>query len=558
VVHLLEMKVCILLTILATSLRISFQAISNGPGLMYLPSNNVEALEYSSMDAVLANSIESSLVLFMDSFRSDDIDFVPTFNFLARELYTWKRILKIYFIDCAFISRGIVNQCERFPAPALYFYPPKYNKSNPLTRPRQIYSINNEDRKNTVAEMLHEKRIRQLEVLKDHFPLTTAHPSDLFIYPYRKGIVECIVLLNHPLGSAIVRDTIFGLLPFRQVIVVGADKEDLGFWRFGLEHPPNKLLILHYKSCSKPRHYFLTPDEVSAEGYVKAVAEFLQFLRYLPDPPLLSYTPTDINQVQRSIIFNELAKQKSVLYLGDLKVAVQTILTKIANETLIEGKKMIVLKNLITVLKLSFDISYITQFKLTEIYNDLIVKSSTIEKLTTQDISRFFPPSLILFDGIGFVRCRSSTPNSRGFPCSLWLLFHYLSVQSASNTGKVKPGSILWAFHGYVNHFFAPRLYYENLERYERDNPISSVETADDEILWLWRAHNHFNKLLAGGLNEDVRAPKIQFPSQSSCPEGRKKDFNEWNVSEVLKCLKRIYSSNNLSLFGLPHPFGKI
>ncbi|KAH8284337.1 hypothetical protein KR018_003171, partial [Drosophila ironensis] len=552
VVHLLEMKVCILLTILATSLRISFQAISNGPGLMYLPSNNVEALEYSSMDAVLSNSIESSLVLFTESFRSDDIDFVPTFSFLARELYTWKRILKIYFIDCAFIRRGTEKLCERYPGPKLFFYPPKYNKSNPNgffsynTRPREIIGMN---KKEQVAELLQERRMR---ILKNWNPSIMTHPKNLFFNAYIKGYVEYIVLLNYPPGSAIVRNTFLGLLPFRQVTVLGADKQY--FSKFGLEHPPNKLLILNYKICSdsKVTHYSLTPDEVSAEGYVKAVAELLQFLGHFPDPPLLSYTPTDMNQTQRSIIFNELAKQKSDLYRGDLKLAIQIILAKIANETLIEGKKMIVLKNLITVLKFSTDISTRIEHNLENIYNNLIVKESTIEKLTIQDISRFFPPSLILFDSIGFVRCRSSTPNSRGFPCSLWLLFHYLSVQSASNEGKVKPGSILWAFHGYVNHFFAPRLYYENLKRYESDNPISSVETADDEILWLWRAHNHFNKLLSGGLNEDVRAPKIQFPSQSSCPEGRKKDTNEWNVSEVLKCLKRIYSSKNLSWFGLP------
>jgi len=61
------------------------------------------------------------------------------------------------------------------------------------------------------------------------------------------------------------------------------------------------------------------------------------------------------------------------------------------------------------------------------------------------------------------------------------------------------------------------------------------VKTQDDEILWLWEAHNDIN----------LRLAKVQFPQKQDCPLCRKEN-REWRKDEVLKYLRSIFSYENL------------
>ena len=62
----------------------------------------------------------------------------------------------------------------------------------------------------------------------------------------------------------------------------------------------------------------------------------------------------------------------------------------------------------------------------------------------------FYP----IFSSNRYMGCISSTPNLRGFTCSLWKLFHYFSIRSMENENSDDNLLVLRAIYGYVKYFF--------------------------------------------------------------------------------------------------------
>lgn len=143
-----------------------------------------------------------------------------------------------------------------------------------------------------------------------------------------------------------------------------------------------------------------------------------------------------------------------------------------------------------------------------------------------------------------YVGCVSRLPGLRGYPCSIWILFHFLTVTAESKPDlSTGPQEVLHALRGYVWHFYACTESAKNFHAETSDLEVS-VKSLDDSILFLWKTHNFMNSRLhqyPGNLTEDPYHPKIQFPSMSHCPRcySSAQDFNE---TVVLAYLKKVYS----------------
>lgn len=83
-------------------------------------------------------------------------------------------------------------------------------------------------------------------------------------------------------------------------------------------------------------------------------------------------------------------------------------------------------------------------------------------------------------------------PQARGYPCSLWLLFHSLVAHSTDATAL----SALYAIRGYVDHFFGCDLCRRHFVGLFDAGPPKGVSSVDGAALWLWRAHNAVNHRL--------------------------------------------------------------
>lgn len=167
-----------------------------------------------------------------------------------------------------------------------------------------------------------------------------------------------------------------------------------------------------------------------------------------------------------------------------------------------------------------------------------------------------------LFSSSSWVGCLGTVKKLRGFTCGLWVLFHYMSVQAAEMDTSNDPLETLQAVLGYVKFFFGCSECSKHFQSMAVTDRIYGVASKDDAVLWLWQAHNKVNQRLKGDQTEDPQFPKIQFPSFNTCTSCRRlpipssnhsgdEDGKEWDKTEVLQYLKRIYSPQNVSRFGV-------
>jgi len=142
-----------------------------------------------------------------------------------------------------------------------------------------------------------------------------------------------------------------------------------------------------------------------------------------------------------------------------------------------------------------------------------------------------------------WIGCEGSRSLYRRYPCGLWTLFHTLTVQaSTKQLNSFNGAQVLMAIAGYVKYFFGctdcSRHFMQMAESIN-----GNVTSFDDAVLWLWSAHNQVNERLAGDVTEDPMYPKILFPLKVNCETCRKNNSDAWNKIEVLKYLKKIYST---------------
>lgn len=144
--------------------------------------------------------------------------------------------------------------------------------------------------------------------------------------------------------------------------------------------------------------------------------------------------------------------------------------------------------------------------------------------------------------------CQGSKPRFRGYPCSLWTLFHTLTVNCGAKRkmmGEDDDGlDTMKKIRDYIKHFFGCTKCVEHFTKMAA-NIDHEVKTHDEAILWLWKAHNKANKRLHGDDSEDPKHPKIQFPSKEMCKDC-KDDNGEWKREVVLQFLKDHYGVDNI------------
>ena len=137
--------------------------------------------------------------------------------------------------------------------------------------------------------------------------------------------------------------------------------------------------------------------------------------------------------------------------------------------------------------------------------------------------------------------CKGSKPKYLGYPCSLWVTFHALTVQAARQN-TTAPFDVLAAIHGYVKHFFGCRYCSVHFQKmYSRGAEASVVDTYDG-VLWLWKAHNEVNLRLKGELSEDPYFRKKVFPTHERCPECR--DGMNFRSQDVVEYLEKVYGAD--------------
>lgn len=242
--------------------------------------------------------------------------------------------------------------------------------------------------------------------------------------------------------------------------------------------------------------------------------------------------------------------EKDILHQADLESALRfSVGHEIPMTKMIDGEKMRALKNYTDALAAYFPMKRGNPMFLNTLR--FVVRSKerisgadfrTLVRSTEEEMAPVYS------EKNEWVGCKGSTPGLRGYPCGLWTIFHTLTVNFAERFEEhpdMEATQVLGAVHGYVKHFFGCADCSQHFVAMAARNGIFDVKSADESVLWLWRAHNEVNERLAGDDTEDPNHKKIQYPSSMHCPSCRDEN-DEWDEDRVLEYLKRKYSYSGI------------
>lgn len=155
--------------------------------------------------------------------------------------------------------------------------------------------------------------------------------------------------------------------------------------------------------------------------------------------------------------------------------------------------------------------------------------------------------------------CKGSTSRYRGYPCTMWTMFHTLTVAEADVASRLPKGwlsrsRVLIAMRDYLGSFFGCSECSHNFVAMAAALNLTAAAVGDESILWLWTAHNHANARLRGARSEDPEHRKQQYPPVELCATCFQTAGNNgsqaWSVDNVVSYLKSHYSWS--SIVGLP------
>ncbi|CAF1192510.1 unnamed protein product [Adineta steineri] len=164
--------------------------------------------------------------------------------------------------------------------------------------------------------------------------------------------------------------------------------------------------------------------------------------------------------------------------------------------------------------------------------------------------------SIIKLPQLKFDHCNGSDSSKRGYPCTLWVLFHSMTVKQAilaeqnALPSDIKPSDVIVSIREFIGNFFLCEecvTHFVNMTI----NAENEIKSHHESILYLWRSHNIVNKRLRyEEYTNDPNWPKVPFPTKEQCNLCAQQidengDAREYNENETYKFLKEFYSLNN-------------
>ncbi|KAH8236379.1 hypothetical protein KR026_000641, partial [Drosophila bipectinata] len=510
---------------------------------LYSPLDNIEMLISATYKAILGAPGFAKLVQFMNIFCETCRRYAPTFKKIARTLLKWKPIIRVYAVDCA--QDESVEICRDYnitKMPNIRFFPPNFSKE------RDGFGIN----------ILQTEPNKVIEEVRGHLVKTT-YPDgrvnfkplgpneklpDLF-KPKGNNTIDKVALVVEKKGTWVGKQTILDLLPYPSVGVRIVDVPNI-LVNFNVDPIKINMVVLDPLGVKRT----VSSKDTSAD-HVKDISSMLERDGYTPLPtPPTTVAPVENEDYVNKAISERLISGPLKIYRADMEQAIDKLLhIELPKVQVIEGDKLVALKQIIRLLS--------SLNPLNKNGRNLLLKLDSYVKEATKITGAELAQKIKIFESEGgnsfvarrYVGCLK--PALSAFPCSLWTIFHHLTVEAAKYPKIFAAGSVLRALYGFVKYFFGCATCSTYFLEMAKRRGMELVKTHAEEILWLWAAHNEINKRLAGDPNEDPKFPKIQFPSKKDCPPCRN-NRNEFIESEVLKFIITIYDIKHVSGYGVP------
>lgn len=515
---------------------------------LYSPDDPLHELDSSNFEAVILRKSNAWIVEFYNNWCGHCIRFAPTWKQFSRDIITWKNVIDVAVVNCA--DSHNVKLCRDYDVsgyPTIKIFKPYANESDKgdnINGDRDIDSIE--------ASIVEYLESYQDENAPSHWP--ELHPLQTKTVEGVTNLIEgsddsLILFIEHlhsSLGKKVIMDLSFQTdVVIRRVLMTN---DDLTCNMQTKVLNSTLALVLRIDKSGN--------EEVIAKYYPDTNVSYIREQMFLKLIGSSRSESSHLVESKTNSIIN--VSVKDSVHMTDLENALRYLLyQEIGVVKHIYGDRLDVLKSFILTLKNYFPgkppiMGYISKL------SDWISKQNNItgekfvielDKLQTKD--EFLPKMK------DFIGCRGSEPRYRGYPCSLWTLFHTLTVQAYLIDEETAGGLtdevmlVLPNIKNYIKYFFTCEECVQNFQKLDQNIDRGEVNTSATVVLWLWTAHNRVNHRLSGDITEDPQHPKIQFPSPEMCPSCRLKaeeDSDEiiWDEVQVLRFLRHFYGKQNI------------
>uniref|UniRef100_A0A7G3ACA2 Sulfhydryl oxidase n=1 Tax=Lutzomyia longipalpis TaxID=7200 RepID=A0A7G3ACA2_LUTLO len=536
---------------------------------LYMKTDDVqELIGKEQFRTAVFHQNRASFVEFYNSFCGFCRRFAPHWIQLGEETRSWRDIVDILAIDCSSDENSdVCRDFEVMSYPTVRYFPANYEEG-PKQIGKSVYRPDSETLKETLINFLHTDE-HKLPSWPDLDDVTADSAAELFTTAPQNIKIVYVVLENvqEPNKNTTGAQVILDLHKMKEALVRRASSLD----------------FLHPKSDTRPALFAIHRDDLSIEelsGDKEATREDLRNMimanlvknniavpQTSPIPlPVSEKTPDSsipdwMKHKQDQAIQDKVAQMKGVVFQADLEQALRfSIFHEIPRYGDIRDDRLLALKRFLSVLSRYFPFGENGRKFLKELETFVGQKEDSVSGEEFEKYAKNLEEAnRPVFSSTKFVGCYSEVDGLRRYPCSLWLLFHHLTVAAVEQNVSTDPLEVLHAMHGYIKHFFGCTDCSNHFQEMARKKRLFSVASQDNAILWLWSAHNEVNRRLAGDATEDPAHPKVQFPSAAECPQCRRGDnasHNDgseipWDRTEVLFFLRRIHSVQNISRLGV-------
>jgi len=541
------------------------EALPFGSNSLYESTDHIVLLNYLDFESTVLGASSTWLIEFYSSWCGHCIKFAPTFKNLAKDVQGWEKIIKVGAVNCANDENmGLCREYEVMSYPTLRFFPIHSEKSQLGIQdgnPRTIEEIQNK-MIDFIAQQHHTKKTYP------HWPsFDSLQNETLESFTAEHNYPDLLLLFLNPdkdnyWAKASILDSA-SVVDYPRIQIVDSNNRDL-VSQFNIKTFPALVYYIRKntenKDTARDRKTF---ELYNIEPSREKLAEMMSMLfrrtsnKVVKLPSVIEGTNTSailienansIKGIGKPIVVKKRSDQvfmvdleKSILYSFGHEVSVHA---RISNE------ELEALKNYATVLDLYFPgrhqvkmILGCIKLKLDGIQQE--IKGQMFDDMWKKCINSIHPNwEKEVGDWVG---CKGSQSHLRGYPCSVWTLFHTLTINVPSDGS---PSAVLTAMQGYIQHFFGcsycAKHFIEMAQ--EESNPLNGVQTPAEAVFWLWDAHNQVNRRVSADMSEDPQFPKIQFPSVDNCILCMKD--GEFDRDTVLDYLMTIYQSDSISMNG--------
>lgn len=537
-----------------------YKQLIEGQGL-YSPDDHIEIYTFNNFKTIYGQN-KGILIEFYNSWCGFCQRFAPAWKALAADIREWKDLIDIGAIDCSDEDNtAICREFEIMGYPTLRYFHENYYEGPKMIG---IDVKKGEDmdkiRENLIETLIAEQNAGRGKIYPNILPFEGENVySILETVPNTIKYVFIIIDKKSSLGAQISLD----LHNINNISIRSVEETNKKiFQNQNINSFPAVIIIdTHDKSVKN-----MKLDSYTRENVNKAVKEYLKEQgitvpeeqkknntfhgKWLENPvPDLAAL---LEAREKQALLQRVKKMGDVVFQVDLETALRSSLKhEVATTKIITGDKLESLK-----LFLNIIIKYFPFGRKGKIFFEGLRNKMNTDSVKGEDVASYLEPMDNEEEGIfssqqQWLGCSGSLPKYRGYPCGMWKMFHYLTVNAADQNGDKtdkNPREVLDAMLGYIKHFFGCAECSKHFQEMAIKRDMKGVTELNSSIIWLWLAHNEVNKRLSGDATEDPDYPKIQFPSVENCPKCR--DGEKWNLQEVLHYLRQMYSSINVRYLG--------